>query len=121
MYKLRENTSIFWKKSLFNDFTCNFAVFLEELLEEMISCPQNQIPEVAASWIIADIVTVMVVVVGGSHYERQDSHWTPRELVTRVSLCAQGHFEDNPEEIGEAMDSTSQDHQSHRSRQLHTP
>lgn len=64
---------------------------------------QNKIPKVAAACVVANIVTVVMVVVRRSKNKGSDSHWAPRKLIPRMPFGSGEHLKADPEEKGKTV------------------
>lgn len=42
---------------------------------------EEQIPQIEAACIVANVAAVMVIVIGGASYKREYSRWTPLKLI----------------------------------------
>ena len=91
----------------------------EELLEEVVACPRDQVPEVATGPVGAHAVAVVVVVETRTHHQGQHSEGAPRELVSGMPLRRLKGLEADPVEEGEAVHAAAQHQHRQRRRALH--
>ena len=75
----------------------------------MVTGSEDDVPEIATSGIVSDVIAMMVVVEGSPTHQRQNSHRTPRNLIACVVLVAKHAFVAYPEEVSKAVGTRPKD------------
>lgn len=82
----------------------------QEFIEVGSGSTKQNIPDVPTPCVVPDIEGVMVIVKLDFCYQRDDPHGTPVDSIPTVILSTEQYLVDNPEEEGEAVHFTPQNH-----------